>query len=267
VIARQLERQMGGTPRGRALAPAARGGRAVGRRRREGIQRRPNSSPHQDAARAAEAQTGIPATFMVAQAAHEIGLGQARDPQRRRQRRRSTCSASRPAQLEGPVAEVTTTEYVDGQPRKVAAKFRAYASTPSRSRLRQADEGQPALRQVVASAGTAQGFAKGLQRAGYATDPAYADKLTRVDQHHAAAAAQHGMRGTRHERLRIDVLGHERCSRTTRPPDHGNNISNANTKGYRAAVELESAGGQFSGAGFFGKGVDVTTVRVPTTSS
>jgi flagellar hook-associated protein 1 FlgK len=41
----------------------------------------------------------------------------------------------------------------------------------------------------------------------------------------------------------------------------GNNISNANTKGYsRQTVELQSAGGQFSGAGFFGKGVDVTTV-------
>src|SRR5438105_2243646 len=41
----------------------------------------------------------------------------------------------------------------------------------------------------------------------------------------------------------------------------GNNIANANTKGYsRQSVELESSGGQFSGAGFFGKGVDVTTV-------
>lgn len=40
-----------------------------------------------------------------------------------------------------------------------------------------------------------------------------------------------------------------------------NNIANANTKGYsRQSVELASAGGQFSGAGFFGKGVDVTTV-------
>src|SRR5256714_1474902 len=41
----------------------------------------------------------------------------------------------------------------------------------------------------------------------------------------------------------------------------GNNISNANTKGYsRQTVELESAGGQFSGAGFYGKGVNVATV-------
>jgi flagellar hook-associated protein 1 FlgK len=41
----------------------------------------------------------------------------------------------------------------------------------------------------------------------------------------------------------------------------GNNISNANTAGYsRQSVQLETAGGQFSGAGFFGKGVNVTTV-------
>ena len=34
--------------------------------------------------------------------------------------------------------------------------------------------------QGVASAASAQGFAQGLQRAGYATDPAYADKLGRA---------------------------------------------------------------------------------------
>ncbi|HUG20909.1 flagellar hook-associated protein FlgK [Piscinibacter sp.] len=40
-----------------------------------------------------------------------------------------------------------------------------------------------------------------------------------------------------------------------------NNIANANTQGYsRQTVQLETAGGQFSGAGFFGKGVNVTTV-------
>ena len=34
--------------------------------------------------------------------------------------------------------------------------------------------------QAPASAASAQGFANGLQRAGYATDPAYAAKLARV---------------------------------------------------------------------------------------
>ncbi len=41
----------------------------------------------------------------------------------------------------------------------------------------------------------------------------------------------------------------------------GHNIANANVAGYsRQQVELESAGGQYTGAGFFGRGVDVATV-------
>ncbi len=41
----------------------------------------------------------------------------------------------------------------------------------------------------------------------------------------------------------------------------GHNIANANVEGYsRQRVELQTATGQFTGAGFFGKGVDVATV-------
>ncbi len=41
----------------------------------------------------------------------------------------------------------------------------------------------------------------------------------------------------------------------------GHNISNASTKGYsRQQVELETSGGNFTGAGFFGRGVDVASV-------
>jgi flagellar hook-associated protein 1 len=41
----------------------------------------------------------------------------------------------------------------------------------------------------------------------------------------------------------------------------GNNIANVNTPGYsRQTVDLETATGQFSGVGFFGKGVNVKTV-------
>ena len=42
----------------------------------------------------------------------------------------------------------------------------------------------------------------------------------------------------------------------------GNNIANANTAGYsRQQVDLASSGGQLTGSGFFGRGVDVTTVN------
>ena len=42
----------------------------------------------------------------------------------------------------------------------------------------------------------------------------------------------------------------------------GNNIANANTAGYsRQETQLETAGGQFTGAGFFGQGVNITTIK------
>src|ERR1700760_226941 len=42
----------------------------------------------------------------------------------------------------------------------------------------------------------------------------------------------------------------------------GHNIANAQTKGYsRQTVDLATSGGQNTGAGFFGKGVDVVTVQ------
>jgi flagellar hook-associated protein 1 FlgK len=41
----------------------------------------------------------------------------------------------------------------------------------------------------------------------------------------------------------------------------GHNIANVNTPGYsRQQVELKTAGGQFTGAGFFGRGVDIGTI-------
>ena len=40
--------------------------------------------------------------------------------------------------------------------------------------------GSPRYSRALAQNGSAQGFAEELQRAGYATDPAYADKLGRV---------------------------------------------------------------------------------------
>ncbi|MDZ5457268.1 flagellar assembly peptidoglycan hydrolase FlgJ [Azohydromonas lata] len=136
---------------------------------------------HQGAARVAEVATGIPATFMLAQAAHETGWG-------KRDIRKADGSPSHNlfgikagSDWKGPVAEVRTTEYVGGQPRQVVARFRAYASAEeSFADYARLMKNSPRYAQVVASGSNAQGFAQGLQRAGYATDPAYADKLGRV---------------------------------------------------------------------------------------
>lgn len=81
----------------------------------------------------------------------------------------------------GKVAEVTTTEYIGGVARKVTAKFRAYDSYADafKDHARLLTQ-SPRYSQTVAKADTAQGYAQGLQKAGYATDPAYANKLTQV---------------------------------------------------------------------------------------
>jgi flagellar protein FlgJ len=194
VIARQLERQMGGSAPAAmtlkpfstsSLAPAGAAGAAGAPVASSQIRQADFVQRHTEAARAAEATTGIPAGFMVAQAAHESGWG-------RREIKNADGSTSfnvfgikAGGSWKGPVAEVTTTEYEGGVARKVTAKFRAYSSyEESFKDYARLMKDSPRYSQVMASASTGSatpaGFAQGLQRAGYATDPAYADKLTRV---------------------------------------------------------------------------------------
>jgi flagellar protein FlgJ len=179
IIARQLERQMSGAqpaiPSMPTTEPAPLNGRKGTPGQAEFVGR------HSDAARAAEAETGIPAAFMIAQAAHESGWG-------RREIRNADGSPSHNLfgikagpSWKGAVAEITTTEYVDGQPRKVTAKFRAYASAAeSFADYARLMKTSPRYTGVLANASSAEGFAQGLQKAGYATDPAYAEKLART---------------------------------------------------------------------------------------
>jgi flagellar protein FlgJ len=188
VIARQLERQMGVPAGGQAnkIAAAATALRAGADTKQvqgaqgtaaEFVQR------HQKAAREVEASTGIPAGFLIAQAAHETGWG-------RRDIRMADGTTSNNlfgikagANWNGPVAEVTTTEYVNGRAEKVKQRFRAYASAEeSFADYARMMKENPRYERVLAAAagGSAHGFTQGLQRAGYATDPAYADKLGRV---------------------------------------------------------------------------------------
>jgi flagellar protein FlgJ len=144
---------------------------------------------HADAAKAAEAATGIPANFMVSQAALETGWG-------RKEIRHADGTPSynlfgikAGGDWKGPTAEITTTEYVNGRAQKVTAKFRAYSSyAESFADYAKLMKASPRYQDAVAKAqagsggdgSTAVAFAQGLQKAGYATDPAYADKLTRV---------------------------------------------------------------------------------------
>jgi peptidoglycan hydrolase FlgJ len=79
------------------------------------------------------------------------------------------------------VVGATTTEYHGGVPRKQVEKFRAYGSyaeafSDYASLLRD----NPRYAQVLQAGQATPDAAYALQRAGYATDPDYADKLIRV---------------------------------------------------------------------------------------
>ncbi len=118
---------------------------------------------------------------MIGQAAHETGWG-------RREIQNADGSPSfnlfgikAGADWKGPVAETLTTEVINGQAVKTVARFRAYASyADSFADYARLMKTSPRYQQVLAQGQDASAFANGLQRAGYATDPAYADKLTRI---------------------------------------------------------------------------------------
>jgi peptidoglycan hydrolase FlgJ len=195
IIAQQLERQMGlspgpipftgsanNTPAPLTAKPvggvggAASSGTAIPQTGAAGFVQQ-----HSAAAKAAEAATGIPATFMVAQAAHETGWGRKEIKHADGAPSFNLFGIKAGANWKGPTADVVTTEYSNGQPHKVVAKFRAYGSyAESFADYAKLMKNSPRYENVVAKADTAAGFAQGLQKAGYATDPAYADKLTRV---------------------------------------------------------------------------------------
>ncbi len=136
---------------------------------------------HLDAAKAAEAASGIPSGHILGQAALESGWGKHEIKMKDGSSSHNLFGIKATSDWQGKVAEVTTTEYIGGVARKVTAKFRAYDSYEDafKDHARLLTQ-SPRYSQTVAKADTARGYAQGLQKAGYATDPAYANKLTQV---------------------------------------------------------------------------------------
>ena len=128
-------------------------------------------------AEAASQATGVPTEFILAHAALESGWG----------RREITHADGSPTHnlfgikagggWKGDTADVQTTEYRYGVPMKMVDRFRAYADL-GEAFMDYAD----LLKRRYAEAlqGDAEAFATGLQKGGYATDPAYAAKLRGV---------------------------------------------------------------------------------------
>ena len=128
----------------------------------------------------ASRSTGVPPQFLVAHSALESGWG-------RGEIRKADGSASynlfgikAGKNWTGATVDATTTEYVNGQPQQSVERFRAYGSYEEAFRdyanlLRNNNR----FSAVIGSQDGTE-FAKRLQQAGYATDPMYADKLSRI---------------------------------------------------------------------------------------
>jgi flagellar protein FlgJ len=186
VIAKQLERQMGMNP-GPIPKNESANRTPVNPLKPNAEVKIPQQSAlgfvqqHQTAAKQAEATSGIPASFMIAQAAHETGWGRKEIRHTDGTPAHNLFGIKAGSNWNGPTADVVTTEYVNGQPRKMVQKFRAYSSyAESFADYANLMKSSPRYAQVVKSGDNAHGFAQGLQRAGYATDPAYAEKLGKV---------------------------------------------------------------------------------------
>ncbi|WP_432378509.1 glycoside hydrolase family 73 protein [Duganella sp. P38] len=85
------------------------------------------------------------------------------------------------ASWQGDVAVASTTEYEHGAMLKKTERFRSYPDTASAFRD-YADllTSNPRYAAALNTGSDARAFASGLARAGYATDPNYADKLSKV---------------------------------------------------------------------------------------
>ncbi|MFC5458271.1 glucosaminidase domain-containing protein [Massilia niabensis] len=85
------------------------------------------------------------------------------------------------ASWNGAVSETATTEYVGGAAVKTSARFRAYPDGASAFRdYAQMLLENPRYRGAIGAGSDANAFAQGLAKGGYATDPAYAAKLSRL---------------------------------------------------------------------------------------
>ena len=126
-------------------------------------------------------ESGIPASYMIGQAGHETGWGQFQIKMKGGASSHNLFGIKADSGWKGKVAEVTTTEFVNGKPEKRLAKFRAYDNYEDayRDYARLISE-SPRYAKARKQTGSSVAYANGLQRAGYATDPDYANKLSRA---------------------------------------------------------------------------------------
>jgi flagellar protein FlgJ len=132
-------------------------------------------------AQTAAAQLGVAPGLLVAQAALETGWGRKAIRQPDGSDSHNLFGIKAGSNWTGPVANVTTTEYVHGTVQKQVQAFRVYGSYQEAfddyARLL---ANSPRYEKALNQGSNGAAFGAGLQGAGYATDPDYARKLAAV---------------------------------------------------------------------------------------
>jgi len=141
-------------------------------------------------AQAAEQASGVPAQFILGQAALESGWGKRDIKYADGSTSHNLFGIKAGGSWKGATVDAVTTEYVGGVARKVTEKFRAYSSyADSFSDYAKLLTSNPRYAKTLSAGNNAAQFASNLQQAGYATDPNYAKKLTSVIQQTLRAVA------------------------------------------------------------------------------
>jgi len=169
---------------GRVLAMGTRASDAAGVIGGDG-----DSTPDQQAfldsiapwAREAAAKLGVAPELVSAHAALESGWGRHPLKNADGSSTHNLFGIKAGSTWQGDVADAATTEYVGGAAIKTGARFRAYPDQASAFRdYAQMLSDNPRFRGALGTGSDAHAFASGLAKGGYATDPAYAAKLSRL---------------------------------------------------------------------------------------
>lgn len=135
-------------------------------------------------------ELGVSPRVLVAQAALETGWGRSTIRDASGELSLNFFGIKADKRWEGPRVNTKTTEFVDGQSRREDANFRAYGSTAeSFDNYVSFLKTNPRYAQALRHGGDMRHFVQGLQNAGYATDPAYAQKILKIASGRAMNAA------------------------------------------------------------------------------
>ncbi|MGX8883589.1 flagellar assembly peptidoglycan hydrolase FlgJ [Methylovorus sp. SPW-M1] len=125
--------------------------------------------------------TGIPANFMLGQAALESGWGKREIKGVNGENSYNLFGIKATAGWTGKTVDTVTTEYVNGVKQKRVETFRAYDSyADSFKDFANMISKNPRYGNAMSNLNDVNAYAQGLQNGGYATDPDYASKLISV---------------------------------------------------------------------------------------